>query len=339
MNLSFALGNTSSGFPVTWGGADNPHLSILGRSGSGKSYFLRGIIQQAAQQGALCLILDYSTDFHNFSPSDGLRYHRIDVTGPDFTINPLAASAAGGGLAAAQQLLSALHSVFRMGPRANVALQKATLSYLSQSQKPTLSGLLGHVNTAEKRSAGLLAATEPLELLSTLIHCGNNPIGIDLGQSGIVVLGFDQVVDNKLRTLLVELILQAVWNQWTSVEHSVNHPLILVMDECQNLAWGENSMAVRILREGRKFGIGGWFSSQWISNKTAVAALGQAALRANFRPEDANIAALSKRLAQSEGTASRWQGLIRKLRVGQFLCSLQDGKTILINVPSHQQSF
>ena len=336
MSLTLDLGCTSMGIPVQWCRSDNPHLSILGRSGSGKSYFLRGFIQQAAQQGALCLVLDYSADFRDFSASDGLPFRRIDVTSLDFNINPLAASAARGGLAAAQQLLSALHSAFRMGSRANVALQTATLAYLSQSNNPTLPGLLHYVNAAEKKSRGLFAAVEPLELLSTLIHCGDRPISIDMEETGIVALGFDQVVDSKFRTLLVELILQAVWNQWISAGHSASHPLILVLDECQNLAWGESSMAVRILREGRKFGIGGWFASQWISNKTAVAALGQAALQANFRPEDANIAALAKRLAQSEGTVSQWQGLIRKLKVGQFLCSRQDGKTILVNVPSHQ---
>lgn len=150
-----------------------------------------------------------------------------------------------------------------------------------------------------------------------------------------VALGFDQIVDNKLRTLLTELILQTVWNEWTAAPAS-DHPLILVLDECQNLPWGEGSMAVRILREGRKFGIGGWFASQWISNKTAIAALGQAALRANFRPEDVNIPALAKQLAQTGGTSDRWQKVLRALKQGQFLYTRRDGKTILVNVPAQE---
>ena len=170
-------------------------------------------------------------------------------------------------------------------------------------------------------------------MLSTLVHCGNAPISINLNQPGIVALGSDQILDNGIRTLLVELILQAVWNQWTSLEHSANHPLILVLDECQNLSWDEINMAVRVLREGRKFGIGGWFASQWISNRTAIAALGQAALQINFRPEDANILALAKRLAQAEGTASQWQELIRKLKIGQFLWQRSDGRPVVVTVP------
>lgn len=337
MNLTLTLGHTQHGAPVAVPGGDNPHLAILGRSGSGKSYFLRGLIEQAAQQGARCIILDYSADFRGYVPPNDAPFQHIAVTDPSFTINPLAASAARGDGVAAQQLLSALHSVFRMGPRANLALQRATLSYLKAVDFPTLTGLLDHIQDLEKKSVGLAAAVEPLELLATLIHCGSEPIGIDLNQRGIIVLGLDQIVDSKLRSLLVELILQTVWNQWIAAPVS-DHPLILVLDECQNLSWSEGGMAVRILREGRKFGIGGWFASQWISNKTAIAALGQAALRANFRPEDVNVPVLAKQLAQSGDTSIQWQKLLRKLKVGQFFYSRRDGKTILVNVPARESN-
>lgn len=333
MNLTLNLGYTQLGSPVAEPGGDNPHLAILGRSGSGKSYFMRGLIEQAARQGTLCLILDYSADFRSYVPPGEISFQNVNVTDPSFIINPVAVSTARGGVVAAQQLLSALHSVFRMGPRANLALQKVTLSYLETAGSPTLTGLLRYAQNMEKKSAGLTAATEPLELLATLVHCGAEPISIDLNQAGIIALGFDQIVDNKLRALLAELILQMVWDQWTAAS-SPDHPLILVLDECQNLSWGEGSMAVRILREGRKFGIGGWFASQWIANKTAIAALGQAALRANFRPEDVNISALAKQLAQTNGTLAQWQRLLQKLKVGQFVYSRGDGKAVIVNVPA-----
>lgn len=316
-------------------GADNLHLAILGRSGSGKSYFLRGLIEQAAQQGALCMVLDCSTDFQKYSSPNDTPFQRINVTDPAFTINPLATEVAKGGLVAAQQLLSAIHSAFHMGNRATVALQKATMGYFQQSPHPTLPDLIRYIN-GQKKSVGLATAFEPLELLSTLVHCGDQPINLDLTESGIFALGFDEIVDTKLRVLLVELVLQSVWTQWVSIEHDADHPLIVVLDECQNLSWEEGSMAVRILREGRKFGIGGWFASQWVSGKTAISALGQAAFQANFRPDDNNIPALAKKLAQSGGSAPEWQKLIRSMKVGQFLHSRRDGRTILVNVSKRQ---
>lgn len=334
MNIELFLGNARSGMPIVWNDADNQHIAVLGRSGSGKSYFTKGIVEQAAQQGALCVVLDYSADFVNYIPSADIDFRCIDVSSPDFTLNPLAVSAAKGKLAAAQQLIGALRSVFCFRPRTAVALQKATLEYLEHKAQPSLSGLLDYVENLNKRSMSLDAATEPLELLSVLVHCGDKPIGFDLDRPGIIALGFDQILDTKLRSLLVELILHTVWNQWTSMPHDPNRPLILVLDECQNLSWGGGNMAVRILREGRKFGIGGWFASQWVADKTALAALGQAAFQANFRPDDANIPALAKQLAQSGGTAAQWQGLLRRLRVGQFLFRRRDGQAVVVDVPA-----
>ncbi len=44
-------------------------------------------------------------------------------------------------------------------------------------------------------------------------------------------------------------------------------------------------MPVRILREGRKLGIGGWFASQWVENERAKAALRQASVQMHFRQD------------------------------------------------------
>lgn len=338
MSILLSLGRSNSGASVTWTGADNPHIAVSGRSGSGKSYGLKGLLEQAARQGAVCLVLDYSSDFRTCDPPKDVPFRTIDVVEPNFTINPLADPSASGRRSSAQRLLSALHSVFRMGPRANLALQKTALAYLSQAKAPTLEGLVDFINADERPvSTGLAAAVEPLELLTTLVHCGDCPTSLDLTSPGITVLGFDQVADGKMRTLLVELILGSVWDQRTSVTSCGNPPLILLLDECQNLNWGGGSMAVRILREGRKFGVAGWFSSQYIQNKNAVAALGQAALQAYFRPDDANVLRLAKAMSQTgHGKPEQWGKVIRSLRVGQFLLQKQGGKPVIVTVPARE---
>lgn len=337
MSISLFLGRSNSGTSVTWAGADNPHAAISGRSGSGKSYFLKGLLEQAARQGASCLVFDYSHDFRHYIPPENVPFQALDVVGSSFNMNPLADSSASGRRTSAQQLLSALHSVFRMGPRANLALHKAALGYLEQTEKPTLDGLIDFARNDQPASTGLTAALEPLELLATLIRCGDCPISLDLTSPGITVLGFDQVVDGKLCTLLVELILGAVWDQRASATSSDGPPLILLLDECQNLNWGDGSMAVRILREGRKYGLAGWFSSQYIQNKNAVAALGQAALQAYFRPDDANILRLAKAMSQTgHGKPEQWGKAIRSLRVGQFLLQKPGGKPMIVTVPARE---
>ena len=169
-----------------------------------------------------------------------------------------------------------------------------------------------------------------------LVRCGEELISLDLTAPGLSVLSFNQILNTRIRSLLVELLLGAVWAQRIS-QSDWPCPLILLLDECQNLSWGEGSMAVRILREGRKYGLAGWFSSQYITQKTAAAALGQAALQAYFRPDDANIPHLARSFSQAgAGSAAQWSQLIRNLKVGQFLLSNGPGNHLVVTVPQRR---
>ena len=173
--LALTLGCTKSGVPVIWSGADNPHVAVSGRSGAGKSHLLKGLLEQAARGGATCIVLDYSSDFRCYTPPDDLPFRSIGVTASEFTLNPLAGAETQGGSVCAQRLLSSLHGIFRMGPRANLALQKAALTYLENESRPTLRGLADFVHS-QPLTDGLAAALEPLELLglsrSWMSRCG-----------------------------------------------------------------------------------------------------------------------------------------------------------------------
>ena len=335
-DLHLTLGRTRAGAPVVWSGADNPHIAVSGRSGSGKSYFLKGLLEQAAQQTATCLVLDYSGDFPGYRPPEGIPFRRLDVSHPDFRFNPLAHGDDSSPQVAVQRLLTAIHNVSRIGARASLSLQTAALEYLEAAAHPSLRGLADFARQKERPNAGLAAALEPLDLLAALVRCGEEPISLDLSAPGITVVGFGQIVNAKVRSLLVELILGTIWTQRIS-RSNWPHPLILLLDEGQNLNWAQDSMAVRILREGRKYGLAGWFSSQYITQKTAAAALGQAALQAYFRPDDANIPHLARSFSQAgAGSAPQWSQLIRNLKVGQFLLNNGPGNHLVVTVPQRR---
>lgn len=331
-DLEFHLGHTLAGRDMIWRNADNPHISITGQSGTGKSFFLKKLIQQAVSQGAVCLVPDYSSDFCGYVPPEGHRFQYIDVTSPDdFALNPLIGAPGQSPAVRAQQLVASLHSVFRTGSRAAVALQKATVEYLAVNNAPSLPGLLAYISEQERPGAGLLNAIEPLELLSSLIRCGDEPITVDLDSPGLVVLDLNNIFDPKICSSLVNLILQTLW----TVHAQEQPPLVLILDEAQRLNWGAGSMAVRILREGRKFGIAGWFSSQWVNQKDAEDALEQANLHVHFRPGEQNAGKLAKNLGcPCPADLPRYRKLILGLHRGQFLWLNPDGKPVIIEVDS-----
>lgn len=329
-DFEFHLGHTLAGKDLIWRNADNLHISITGQSGTGKSFFLKKLIAQAVSQGAVCLVPDYSSDFCDYIPPEGQRFQHIDVTSPnDFALNPLIGSPGQSPAACAQQLVASLHSVFRTGPRAAVALEKATEEYLTVDNAPTLPGLLAYISEKERPEMSLLHAIEPLELLSSLIRCGDEPITVDLDSPGLVVLDLTSIFDQKICSSLVNLILQTLW-----ITHSREQPpLILVLDEARRLNWGDGSLAARILYEGRKFGIAGWFSSQRVSRKEAEEALEQAKLHVHFRPGEQNANKLAKTLGcTSSKDLPQYRKLILGLECGQFLWLNPDGKPVLVEV-------
>lgn len=223
----------------------------------------------------------------------------------------------------AQQLISTLTQVFRMGPKTVLKLLQVTQDYLEAgTEPPTILGLCRYAESNATSKNGLNPAMEPVELLAHLIHCGEELISLDLVTPGLRILDFSQIQGHQLRKIMLEIVLNVVWMQRCGGTETARSgtPLLILMDEAQNLVWKEESAAVRILREGRKYDIGGWFCSQWIKNETAVAALRQSALQAHFHPDDASAVPLAKMLGADERDAiSVCRQHLQTLQVGQFL--------------------
>ena len=255
MSINLLLGHTAMGVPVTAANASNPHLYVTGRSGSGKSYFLKGLLAQASTQGALCLVFDYTGDYrtNDFLIEPPLK--RVSVASPDFTLNPFWGTTIHSPELLAQQFLSLVHTTFRLGSRASMTLRRSVIDYLRSGT-------------------------------DVLTHQTSIPVGSAL-------------------------------------------PIVLLLDEAQTLAWGKDSMAKRILCEGRKYNLAGWFAAQWMSNKEAVNALEQSHLRIHFRPDEENVLSLSKRLVQ--GIPQKHEEcvhMLRALQVGQCVLQRPDGRLV-----------
>lgn len=175
MDVQLHLGFTNSGASVSWTQLENPHLYISGRSGSGKSHFLKTLVFQAVEQGALCIVFDYSRDFSGFLPPDSSPFQQLNVASPALQLNPLVSVNSQSTDVRAQQLLNLMRSVFRFGSRAATALHRCARMYLMETQHPNLQGLLNYAQSQQDVGRGLDAALEPLDLFASLIHSGEAP--------------------------------------------------------------------------------------------------------------------------------------------------------------------
>lgn len=120
MDMQLTLGTTLSGVPILWNDADNPHISVVGQSGSGKSYFLKGLLEQAAHTGAHCIVFDYTADLRDYVPLEDIPHRYISTGSPEFPLNLLVGST--DHEVTVQRLLSAVHAAFRLGSKGTLAL-------------------------------------------------------------------------------------------------------------------------------------------------------------------------------------------------------------------------
>lgn len=319
--MTLTLGYRRDGRVITTAGAENPHIFIDGISGSGKSFALKRLAEEAVRQGALVIAFDYTSDYAAYSLPDELRCQRMDVIGGGLRINPLSPASGTSAIVRAQRLVNLLLAVYRMGNRTCLDLSDAIIQYLeSCPEMPNITCLVEYIESTCLMTNGLELALGPLKGLSHLITSGPEEINVNLDSSGLLILKFEQVESNWMCRLMVEVLLRVIWDSRTSLPVNDTPPLILLLDECQNLNWQQDGMPVRILREGRKFGIGGWFASQWVENERAKTALREASVQVHFRQDQHTAAKLARTMAASDlKKRERYTRLIRSLQRGTFL--------------------
>lgn len=160
----------------------------------------------------------------------------------------------------------------------------------------------------------------------------NDEFDWKLETPGITIIDLTPIQDPSTLIIIVELLLWAVCNLRMRSGPRDTNPLVLLLDECQRLRFRAGDTTVQILREGRKFGIWGWFSTQWIQNKEAAAALGQAALRIYFHPEDENLHEAAVTFAHGvKEKVPLYEKRLASLKRGQFM--LWKGTKLLLARP------
>ena len=336
MQYQLSLGTLSLGVPLTCDGNPNYHIYSTGASGQGKTFCFRNLAIQIPGMGGRCIIFDYSGDFIAESPNQGWPVagtEVIDVRSGDIAINPFLPENDHETLdEIAERVVALLSSGIRFGI-AQWAYLYDTITYgLENDLLHSISDLVSQIEADAENNDTALRILPKIKRLGKLLHGNGHPINWKYDEPGITIINLSTIRDPATLSILAEILLWSICSPRMSRIPEECAPLVLLLDECQRLRFKDGDTTVRILREGRKYGIWGWFSTQWIHDKTASAALNQAGLRIYFRPSDDDLHKTALKLAcGNKAKIPVYERQLSNLKRGQFI--FQKGSKLITSQP------
>ena len=285
---------------VTWAPYEstNPHVLIVGESGFGKTYTASRLIVELARVQLPSIVFDYGQGYSledaSDPPCDSVRTLKLDITRNGIALNPLQIYPADthGPATVAQRVADTFLRVYpRLGVQQHAVLRQAVLDVLSDAGITTADSRTWTLSpppfsdvqqtllqyTTDAHAVTRRAATSAASHISTLFFfdtfrkTGQNLSWADLladpSQVWILQLGG---LEASVERAVTEFLL------WSLVRHfEVIGPgplrTFVILDEAHKLGFGPGSPVEKILREGRKFGLGVILASQQPEDFTSVA--------------------------------------------------------------------
>jgi DNA phosphorothioation-dependent restriction protein DptH len=338
------------GDPIYWTPSDaqavqNPHIMIMGESGSGKTYAAQCIIAELAQRGIPSVIFDYGQSFELESVDRVFRKFaapREYLVGEDgLALNPLQVFPTDihGPNTVASRVSDVFDAVYRLGDIQRKVLIDAILRAFDrhgvqihnkttwQQPSPNLSVLqevleelsLNKEYPNYKNATGVAARLTTFFMLNSFRSDGapwSWDSFINDQKQRVHVLQF-RGLEGKTQRILVEMLL---WHLFFYLKSLGQGPLRLycVLDEAHHLSFRDSGPVDSLLREARKFGLGLVFASQQPED-FSPAAFSNSASKLVFQTADPSLK-VSKFLAAkcaNYGDANQIRDLISVLKQGE----------------------
>lgn len=149
------------------------------------------------------------------------------------------------------------------------------------------------------------------------------------------------------QVVFTEILLWDIWN-FAVKTGDESKPFILVMDEAQNISHGEKSPSAKFLSEGRKFGISGWYATQFMKPQLTddeIQRLQNAGQKLYFSPPDDGVNTIAKNIDISSKGSKEWAERLKRLKKGECVTcgSMLHNETLdkynprVIQVPSMEE--
>ena len=297
------VGTDAQGEEVHWnpdphGGSANPHVLILGESGFGKTYTVSCLLAELAQQNIPSIVFDYGQGFTLRAAPKPFVQHanpvEIEASRDGVDINPLQIfpSDLHGPVNVAQRVADTFARVYpQIGVQQHAVLRQAILDVMADvgiqldapdswdrdlpafdSLRQKLATYANGPNNAQRRFADSVAS----HISTVFVFNTFRPNGQKLAwfamtrpaaRSFILQLNG---LEHSLERAVTEFLL---WNFVGFMQSLGPGPLrcFVVLDEAHKLSFDRGSPVEKLLREGRKFGIGVILASQQPEDFSPVA--------------------------------------------------------------------
>ncbi|HYK01808.1 MAG TPA: DUF87 domain-containing protein [Thermoanaerobaculia bacterium] len=274
----------------------NPHLMIMGESGSGKTYATQGIVAELALAGIPTIIFDYGQSFEletldaQFRGYCEPKEHLVGEEG--LALNPLQIFERDthGPASVATRLSDVFDAAYKLGDIQRKVVIDAVVRVFEDvgitrtdpttwSQTPptieqlqlVIDSMAADRHYASSKNALSLSARLTTFFMLAQFRATGSWSWSDLLQSDqkVQILQF-RGLEGKTQRVLVEMLL---WHLFFHLKNQGQNALrvFCVLDEAHHLSFRESGPVNALLREARKFGVGLIFASQQPEDFSPVA--------------------------------------------------------------------
>lgn len=255
----------------------NPHISITGETGSGKTQATKAIVSELREQGIPALILDFKDDYSSEVFTAAEDFHLYDVGFSPLPLNPLIPT-----IDRRQDLINPsqhiyqvadiIKRIYRLGDQQAFRLREAIKrayanAGISLQPGPLPSGtsfplfdVVQRELLADNTNEPLLGRLSPIFDLGLFATSTEQSNFEDLIRASAVVrLG--QLPSDEVKNSVAEFFLMAFYNYLIRQQqvHVLNR--LLVLDEAWRVV--DSPFLTPLMREGRAFGLGVVIASQF----------------------------------------------------------------------------
>jgi hypothetical protein len=237
----------------------NPHISVLGMTGSGKTYFLKCfLVRSRSMHDSSILIIDWNNEYNDvINLLDGKH---VELGGAD-RINVF--TLFGSDSSAIKRALALISELVALELKELSLLSKTIDGLISENEAVNLNAVLTRLNSGGKDPEGL--SMKIAQLRGNCMFSDRTTFDISSLLEGVTVVNLLVVQSEAQKKFVTGAIIELVNETMhrMDINSKANH--IVVLDEAWKLI-GESRRLGHLFREGRKYGVSVVIATQLASD-------------------------------------------------------------------------